>query len=91
MQDLATALSNAKKLLDFRGESTHNKGWPYNKENHGKGGGDKKNGHKHDSKDGAKPKSLNDKGKGKPFRHFGYYICNGDHRALDCPQKQALR
>ncbi|XP_068639496.1 uncharacterized protein [Aristolochia californica] len=87
VQDLATSLSMTEKLVEFtkkaEGSNKDKKGKP----NQGKGGGDKP---KYQKEEGQKI-SYDQKGKGKFVpRCSGCFICDGDHRAFECPKTKAL-
>ncbi|XP_068666698.1 uncharacterized protein [Aristolochia californica] len=85
VQDLATSLSTVEKLVEFtkkvEGSNKDKRGKP----NQGKGGGDKP---KYQKEEGKKT-NYDQKGKGKfvPCRS-GCFICDGDHRAFECPKKK---
>ena len=87
VQDLATAIAHAEALIDFgtRRESSKPKDRKVNQE---KGGGEKTAQVKNDN--ARKPPT----GKGKDlktnYKTGGCFICDGPHRARDCPKKASL-
>ena len=84
VQDLASALAAAESLNEYKRDSSKRQG----KKNSGsgKGGGD-------GDKSPKRDKPSTDKGKGKktdaPRKH-SCFLCNGPHRAFECPKKGKL-
>lgn len=88
VQDLASAIAAAESLIEFkRKEPPKGQG---KKPNHGKGGGEREK----SSKD---YKSYKDKGKWKKDdkddsskSKISCFLCNGPHRAFECPKRGKL-
>nr|GFB35009.1 hypothetical protein [Tanacetum cinerariifolium] len=87
VQDLATAIAHAESLIDFstRRDSSKLKD---RKVNHEKGGGDKNTQPKVDH--ARKPPIEKDKSVKTNYKSGGCFICDGPHRARDCPKKASL-
>ncbi|GJS97949.1 putative retrotransposon gag domain, aspartic peptidase domain protein [Tanacetum coccineum] len=87
VQDLSTAIAYAKALIDFstRRESSKLKD---RKVNHEKGRGEKNAQPKVDHT--RKPPTGKDKNLKKSYKSDGCFICDGPHRAQDCPKKASL-
>ncbi|GJT14832.1 putative retrotransposon gag domain, aspartic peptidase domain protein [Tanacetum coccineum] len=87
VQDLSTAIAQAEALIDFstRRDSSKPKDKKVNQE---KGGGDKNAQPKVDA--ARKPPTGKDKNLKTSYKNGGCFICDGPHRARDCPKKASL-
>ncbi|GJU98173.1 ATP-binding cassette subfamily C member 8 [Tanacetum coccineum] len=87
VQDLSTAIAHAEALIDFstRRESSKPKDRKVNQE---KGGGEKNAQPKVDA--ARKPPTGKDKNLKTSYKSDGCFICDGTHRARDCPKKESL-
>ncbi|GJR66825.1 putative retrotransposon gag domain, aspartic peptidase domain protein [Tanacetum coccineum] len=87
VQDLSTAIAHAEALIDFstRRESSKPKD---RKVNQDKGGGEKNAQPKVDP--ARKPPTGKDKNLKTSYKSGGCFICDGPHRARDCPKKASL-
>ncbi|GJR85442.1 cytochrome P450 78A7-like protein [Tanacetum coccineum] len=87
VQDLSTAIAHAEALIDFstRRESSKPKDQKVNQE---KGEGEKNAQPKVDS--ARKPPTEKDKNLKMSYKSGGCFICDGPHRARDCPKKASL-
>ncbi|KAF2322832.1 hypothetical protein GH714_031229 [Hevea brasiliensis] len=90
VQDLATAMAAAESLIEFkRKEPSKDKGKKPDR-GHKTGGGDKSK----QGKDNRWNKGARDKAKEKegesPRAKFTCFICNGPHRAFECPKRGKL-
>ncbi|GKC50074.1 putative retrotransposon gag domain, aspartic peptidase domain protein [Tanacetum coccineum] len=87
VQDLSTAIAHAEDLIDFstRRESSKLKDRKVNQE---KCGGEKNTQPKVDP--ARKPPTRNDKNLKTSYKSGGCFICDGPHRARDCPKKASL-
>ncbi|GKD50534.1 putative retrotransposon gag domain, aspartic peptidase domain protein [Tanacetum coccineum] len=87
VQDLSTAIAHAEALIDFstRRESSKPKDRKVNQE---KGGGEKNAQPKVDA--ARKPPTRKDKNLKTSYKSGGCFICDGPHRARDCPKKASL-
>nr|GEY55075.1 hypothetical protein [Tanacetum cinerariifolium] len=87
VQDLATAIAHAKALIDFSSRRDSSK--PRDRKvNHKKGGGDKNAQPKVDH--ACKPPTGKVKSVKTNYKSGGCFICDGPHRARDCPKKTSL-
>jgi hypothetical protein len=94
VQDIATALTIAETLIEYK------KSDPSNSKNvkvgHVKGGGDKDKQFQHKEGGGKPPKGKEWKrdykqdGKGESKPKDNCFLCNGPHWARDCPKRKAL-
>ncbi|GKA97882.1 putative retrotransposon gag domain, aspartic peptidase domain protein [Tanacetum coccineum] len=87
VKDLSTAIAHAEALIDFstRKESSKPKDRKTNQE---KGGGEKNVQPKVDV--ARKPPTGKDKNLKTSYKSGRCFICNGPHRARDCPKKASL-
>ncbi|GJS48156.1 putative retrotransposon gag domain, aspartic peptidase domain protein [Tanacetum coccineum] len=87
VQDLSTAIAHAEALIDFstRRDSSKSKD---RKVNQKKGGGEKNAQPKVDV--ARKPPIGKDKNLKTSYKSGGCFICDGTHRARDCPKKASL-
>nr|GFA01784.1 hypothetical protein [Tanacetum cinerariifolium]GFA08058.1 hypothetical protein [Tanacetum cinerariifolium] len=87
VQDLATAIAHAEALIDFSSRRDSSK--PRDRKvNHKKGGGDKNAQPKVDH--ARKPPTGKDRSVKTNYKSGGCFICDGPHRARDCPKKTSL-
>ncbi|GKC09182.1 putative retrotransposon gag domain, aspartic peptidase domain protein [Tanacetum coccineum] len=88
VQDLSTAIAHAEALIDFstRRDSSKPKDKKVNQE---KGGGEKNAQPKVDA--ARKPPTRKDKNLKTSYKSDGCFICDGPHRARDCPKKAVMK
>nr|GEW24303.1 putative retrotransposon Gag domain, aspartic peptidase domain protein [Tanacetum cinerariifolium] len=87
VQDLATAIAHAEALIDFSSRRDSSK--PRDRKvNHEKGGGNKNAQPKVDHT--RKPSTGKDRSIKMNYKSGGCFICDGPHRARDCPKKTSL-
>ncbi|GJW00103.1 putative retrotransposon gag domain, aspartic peptidase domain protein [Tanacetum coccineum] len=87
VQDLSIAIAYVEALIEFstRRESSNPKDWKVNQD---KGGGEKNAQPKVDP--AHKPPTGKDKNLKTSYKSGGCFICDGPHRARDCPKKASL-
>nr|GEZ87487.1 hypothetical protein [Tanacetum cinerariifolium] len=87
VQDLATVIAHVEALIDFSSRRASSK--PRDRKvNHEKGGGDKNAQPKVDH--ARKPPIEKDRSVKMNYKSGGCFICDGPHRARDCPKKISL-
>nr|GEY40140.1 hypothetical protein CTI12_AA187700 [Tanacetum cinerariifolium] len=87
VQDVATAIAHVEALIDFSSRRDLSK--PRDRKvNHEKGGGDKDAQPKVDH--ARKPPTGKDRSVKTNYKSGGCFICDGPHRARDCPKKTSL-
>ena len=94
VKNLPSAIAAADGLLDFKYISSSSSSAEKKKTGDGKkynkGNKDRYNGSKKNKDQGESSKQKSSESSNKPKNTSGCFICNGPHRARDCPKKEKI-